>query len=225
MCLYLESTQQLRKNSYVKLKPHQTIKAALLKPLGRKHKYQLSAKSLQELIQRIGFESPWPSTIHVHQPVRYELPIRNSLQPVLSLPRVILHEQPIPKSLQPALHPPRVTLHEQPIPKSLQPALNPPQVILIPRPVHNPMPEFGCNRPVPAIASASRYQRPVGWASPQDRSTYPYPSHEQTPLLQPVHRTVIPHIQENHEGGSEILRFLVIVAVLVFLAWYFDVFR
>jgi hypothetical protein len=172
MRLHLIDNQQLPKNSYVKLKPRRTIKAALLRPW-KHEQYQLSAKSLKTLMKHIGFKSPWPSTIYVRQPYPS------------------------------------------------------------PPPAHNPCAGTNYNRTIPAIQYTPKYQRPVGWASPQDQkpvacpapddwAAYLQPSHARIPLLQPAHHPAAPNRNEDNEAEWELLWVVIFVAVLMLLAWYFD---
>ena len=69
------------KNSYVKTKPRRTVRAALLRPW-ESGKYTLRGDSLRDLIVHIGFESPWPNTEQVYQPVRSPRPVhRPQIEP------------------------------------------------------------------------------------------------------------------------------------------------
>jgi hypothetical protein len=98
---------------------------------------------------------------------------------------------------------------------------------------HNPWSGLNPNRTSRVISSTPTYQRPVGWTSPQPQrpvvwpapnawSAYPQPSHARTPLLQPVTHPATSHRDLDSGDGWELLQVLTFLAVLVFLAWYFN---
>jgi hypothetical protein len=80
---------------------------------------------------------------------------------------------------------------------------------------HNPWSELTFGRTNSARSYTSNYERPFSRDTPQYQSTYLYPYHQQAILPQTIHRSYRPDVHKDQMIGWELLRLLLILAVVV----------
>jgi hypothetical protein len=88
------------------------------------------------------------------------------------------------------------------------------QPFISPQPAHNPWAEHNYRRPPSAISYTPTYQRPFEWDSGRSQWTYIY---GQTLSSQMVHRPVRSHTYENQATGWELLKLLLVLAVVILI--------
>lgn len=218
--LYLKGLSRLDRNSYVNTRCRGPIKAVLLQPLRHSKRCVLRADSLQELIEKINFTSPWKATIpkvlhtQTPSPPGYHVPAAQSGTPSPPPSPTFYH-------IPPAVIRPNA-LVQTPPPKDTYP--------IRPAAIRPQIPQHSASHPWPRT-----YISP--WEQEHSRSKHVVAtvrynqSYETTPLLLPHARTARPTpVSRSHnyssEGGnnseSTAIGVVVCIFILVFIAYQWD---